>query len=59
MIIRLPDNYFFQFSDDMDRMFKGYFRNSGSESIMVQNEGEDDIYSFKFADEEYVKEATE
>ncbi|MHC1684245.1 MAG: hypothetical protein AB6733_15020 [Clostridiaceae bacterium] len=64
MIIRFPDDYFFQRSeptdlrhlnDDMDtgdKINKDYYT-----KLFDENEDKDDIYSFKFADDEFVEEA--
>lgn len=64
MIIRLPDDYFFQRSEPTDLRHLNDAIDTGDKKnkdyytkLLPENQGKDDIYSFKFADDEFVEEA--
>lgn len=57
MILRFPDSYFFSHSFIVNTGHKNYLRNSSGENSNNENIDED-IYSFKFADDEYINEMT-
>lgn len=58
MILRFPDSYFFSHSYIANTEYKSYLRNISDEYSNDENIDNDDIYSFKFADDEYVSEMT-
>jgi len=56
MIIRMPNIYYFSLSTLGKNNFEIYMRN---ESVkQMEDEKNEDVYSFKFADDEYVNEMT-
>ena len=58
MILRFPDSYFFSHSFITNTGYKSYLRKNSEEYQNSENVDEDDVYSFKFADDEYVNEMT-
>ena len=58
MILRFPDSYFFSHSFIANTGYKSYSRKSSEEYQNSENVDEEDVYSFKFADDEYVNEMT-